>query len=158
MTPGEVNPESSDGPGIRPWRRRLFFAAFLLLGLCACDRLWDPLPAVKTLKADELRQRLSTGADPLIIDIRSPGAFEAGHIPGAVSLQPRDLSDYLKSNRIPSDRTVVMVCDHGVRSRWAADSVSSLGFREVRSLEGGMSRWTALGYLVDTGPPGTPHR
>lgn len=151
MTPRATIPGVPGRCEGRAWPPLLFLAVTLLLSLCACDADLNRLVGVKSIAVEELYRRISTGAGPLIIDVRGAGSYEAGHIPGAVSLQSSDLAGYLKNNGISADRVVVIVCDHGIRSRSAAASVASLGFREVRSLEGGMSRWVARGYPVETG-------
>ena len=97
--------------------------------------------------------------DTLIIDIREPAEFQRGHIPGALHL-PRGLLEFeihglvermsVDQNNAPEDQDIVLYCGTGGRSALAAATMAELGYRNVRSMAGGVVAWNAAGLPLDT--------
>jgi molybdopterin/thiamine biosynthesis adenylyltransferase/rhodanese-related sulfurtransferase len=96
-----------------------------------------------------VKQQLGNGA--VVIDVRETEEFAGGHIPGAKHV-PRS---YLES-RIEgavSDRSahVILYCQSGNRSAWAARTlIEDLGYENVEHMTGGITLWKDRGYAVDT--------
>lgn len=90
----------------------------------------------------------------VVIDVREPYEWDAGHIDGAFHIP----MDQLLARRgdIPSDREVVFVCRVGGRSGQATEYFAREGYK-VENLEGGMLAWeaTRLPIVTDTGDAGT---
>ena len=88
----------------------------------------------------------------LLLDVREPGEWAAGHAPQAVHMPLGDLDPAA----VPTDRLVVAVCRSGGRSGQATMVLRNAGV-EVRNLAGGMTAWSAAGLPVvrDDGQPGT---
>jgi rhodanese-related sulfurtransferase len=80
---------------------------------------------------------------PLIIDVREPEEFvsDLGHIEGALLIPMDALVRRLPKLAGYVDRSVVVVCRAGARSRSACAILRAAGFRQVRNLEGGMLAW-----------------
>ena len=93
----------------------------------------------RTIDHDEARRLLAAG-EPTVLDVRTPREYaELGHIPGAL-LIPVDL--IASAPAILDDETQVLVyCEHGVRSRAAAEILSVAGIGEVLNLAGGLEPW-----------------
>ena len=97
--------------------------------------------------------------DTLIIDIREPAEFQRGHIPGALHL-PRGLLEFeihgliertaIDQNKPPEEQDIVLYCGTGGRSALAAATMAELGYRNVRSMAGGVVAWNAAGLPLDT--------
>jgi molybdopterin/thiamine biosynthesis adenylyltransferase/rhodanese-related sulfurtransferase len=86
-------------------------------------------------------------ADPttVFLDVREPDEFEQGAIPGAVFI-PRGHLEAQVENRIPDrDSRVVVFCAGGVRSAFAAKTLSELGYSDVVSMSGGFNVWKDQG-------------
>ncbi|MFN5355236.1 MAG: rhodanese-like domain-containing protein [Bacteroidota bacterium] len=77
-------------------------------------------PTVKELLADEA----------LIIDVRSPGEFAGGHVPGALNI-PLDRLVREISRLEDKDQAIVTCCASGMRSASAAAILRSEGFLRV---------------------------
>ena len=92
------------------------------------------------IDADELRSKLETET-ARVVDIRSPGAFERGHIPGSENVPFPSLVDEVE--RFEGDDEVVTVCPKGKSSVQAARLIASYeGFDgNVVSFEPGLSGW-----------------
>lgn len=76
-----------------------------------------------------------------IVDVRSPGEFEAGAIEEAVLINWYDPEFNSKANELNKEKPVYIYCQSGGRSRAAMKRLVSLGFTEVYELAGGYSSW-----------------
>lgn len=88
---------------------------------------------------EDLAQRLAGPRAPLVLDVRTPGEWSAGHIEGAQHVVLDDLSRSLE--RIPRERELVVVCKSGYRSSIARSQLEASGFARVTDLVGGMDAW-----------------
>ncbi len=77
---------------------------------------------------------------PTLIDVREPGEWAIARIDGARLIPQGELAECL--DELTSARSLVLYCKSGERSRDAADLLLNLGFRNVRSLRGGIDAWT----------------
>jgi molybdopterin/thiamine biosynthesis adenylyltransferase/rhodanese-related sulfurtransferase len=77
----------------------------------------------------------------IVLDVREPEEYEQGAIPGAIHI-PRGQLESNIEGRVP-DRAapVVIYCASGVRSAFAADTLTELGYADVVSVKGGFNRW-----------------
>ena len=99
-----------------------------------------------SIKVDNLRQKLDEPEMPLVIDVRPPDLFAEGHVPGSVNIPQDDLSQ--RTGELPSNReaAIVMVCGIGKFSKPTTLYLKSMGYRNVRSLKGGMGEWVRKGH------------
>ena len=97
-------------------------------------------------------------ADALLLDVREPAEFAAGHVPGAVNIPQADLATRL--DEVPRDRPVHVICQAGMRSLRSTQFLWQLGYREVASVRGGTGAWLAAGkpVSVDETIPNPDHR
>lgn len=83
----------------------------------------------------------------LVVDVREPDEFAAGHIPGAINLP---LSQFRASELPdPGDRTVVLNCAAGRRSAMALDKCAAAQAAVDTHLAGGFGAWCAAGLPVE---------
>jgi rhodanese-related sulfurtransferase/rubrerythrin len=88
--------------------------------------------------AQELMDELAT--DELnLVDVRQPKEYESGHIPGAKLIPLPDLNKRI--NEIDPDKTTIVYCAIGGRSRVAAQMLAGKGFKKVINLAGGIKAW-----------------
>jgi phage shock protein E len=90
-------------------------------------------------KVDPARARALVAEGARLIDVRSPGEFAGGHLPGAVNIPVGELGARLPELPDPG-RPLVVYCASGMRSASAASMLRSKGFREVHDL-GSIARW-----------------
>lgn len=104
---------------------------------------------MEELSRSELARRLADGV--VVWDVRPAEEFEAGHIPGAVSVPPGELRRRLRS--VPNDAEVVAYC-RGPFCVFADDAVRALRDRGRRAarLEDGFPEWRRAGLPVAVGP------
>ncbi|GAB3187385.1 rhodanese-like domain-containing protein [Nesterenkonia suensis] len=99
-----------------------------------------------TLSAEQLRDMLAQGHDPLMLDVRTAAEHRGAHIPGSVSAPDeliRDEADTLAAALDEVDRPVVLLCQAGPRSRQARELLAAAGFTEARVLDGGLNGFRA---------------
>jgi sulfur-carrier protein adenylyltransferase/sulfurtransferase len=88
----------------------------------------------------ELAARFASGDVPRVIDVREPHEHAFAKIPHA------DLVPLAKlGNLVPSldpEAELILHCHSGQRSAWAANQLRALGFKRVRNLSGGITRWS----------------
>lgn len=89
----------------------------------------------------ELARRIDDG-DVVVIDVRNPTEFAAGHIAGARSIPIRELAD--RVDELPNDVEIVAYC-RGPYCVYADDAVRLLNHRDMvaRRLDGGFPEWRA---------------
>ncbi len=94
-----------------------------------------------TIGRDELAVRLRAG-DVVVLDVRPPAEYEAGHIPSAVNVPPGELEPWLRD--LPADLVVVAYC-RGPYCIYADDAVRRLSAagRSALRLVDGFPEWAA---------------
>jgi rhodanese-related sulfurtransferase len=105
-------------------------------------------PPVPALNAQELSEKLKNGKRPLVIDVRQPGEYQAGHIAGAKLIPLDTINQRMKE--LPKDREIVCVCASGNRSSSATKQLISAGYT-VLNMSGGMHTWQRAGLPVKKG-------
>jgi rhodanese-related sulfurtransferase len=99
----------------------------------------DTEPFFTDLDVPDYHARREAGFDHTLVDVREDWEYALGHIPGALHIPLDELA--ARAAEIPSDKPVVVVCEHGIRSLMAAEYLADSGFAEVYSLLGGTSAW-----------------
>lgn len=107
------------------------------------------------LSVDDAILALSKGA--VLIDVRTPVEYEAGHAPGARPVDPKALHDdplgaiHGDDPLAERDAAIVVMCDNGLRSSIAAAELRSQGIL-AESVAGGLRAWSKDGNPVLPGP------
>lgn len=87
--------------------------------------------------------------DPVLIDVREPMEYRAGHVPGARLMPLGRLGE--KLDELPAGGPVLVICQSGKRSLDATDALRRNGI-EAYSVTGGTAAWAAAGREIVTGP------
>ena len=82
-----------------------------------------------------------------VIDVRTPGEFETGHIEGSYNVPLDVLGEHI-ADLAALDHHVVLVCQSGARATKALEQLVAAGKSNLRLLRGGMNTWTASGHQV----------
>ena len=89
--------------------------------------------------------------DAIVIDLRSAAAFALGHIVNAKNIPSDELDSKMAQLEQHKANSIVAVCDAGVTSTKAVNTLRTAGFESVYGLKGGMAGWTQAGLPVVTG-------
>lgn len=81
----------------------------------------------------------------VIVDVREPAEFAAGHLRDARNIPLKELPQRLSELDKFKSKTVIAVCQVGARSAKAAAQLKKAGFGEAVSLDGGAAAWQAQG-------------
>lgn len=96
----------------------------------------------QTLPSAEARTFLQNQREGIfLMDVRTPGEFEGGHLEGAINISVDTIPARLAE--IPQDKTLVVYCEHGSRSKLAAAYLANHGYSTVFHIEGGYSALSA---------------
>ncbi len=95
----------------------------------------------------------ASASGPLLVDVREPDEWTAGHIPGAIHLPLGRLTADIGALAPDPIRPIVVCCAVGQRSLLGARVLRSLGYADVASMAGGTERWRDLGLPFE-GPAG----
>jgi rhodanese-related sulfurtransferase len=87
---------------------------------------------------------------PLLIDVREENEYAEGHIPGAINIPLRTLTQNL--DKVPADQPVFIYCASGLRAGTALTALGLLGYDNVKSFPPGWKGWSAAGEAVETEP------
>lgn len=133
--------------------------------------------SVKQISVEQAHEILKVGPDVVYIDVRTPEEFDRGHPPGAINIpvvfpDPRTRQmtpnpEFLAivEKHVPRSKTVIVGCQMGGRSQFAAETMVGSGYSDVSNMQGGFGGaknpmgaitvpgWAQLGYPVETGTP-----
>ena len=86
---------------------------------------------------DDARKLAAAGAR--LLDVRTPGEYASGHLPGAINIPVQELAARLNEAGA-KNQPIVVYCRSGARSAQAKQLLAARGFTAIHDL-GAMSRW-----------------
>ena len=88
--------------------------------------------------------KLNSG-DAIVVDVREKDEWDEGHIPGATHMS-RGTIELDIEEQIPDQNALIIChCGGGGRSALAAETLQKMGYKNVRSMAGGLKAWKAAG-------------
>jgi molybdopterin/thiamine biosynthesis adenylyltransferase/rhodanese-related sulfurtransferase len=103
---------------------------------------------IEEVDPSAVREQLGNGA--VVIDVREPEEWSTGHIPGAKHVPKSFLESRIEGAAPDRDQHVILYCQSGNRSAWAARTmIDDLGYENVESMTGGITLWKDRGYDVE---------
>jgi len=128
------------------------FPSFILL----CAVLWSagcqhPPTGEGPIAAQDLAKRIGSGSAPVVLDVRSPEEYAAGHIPGAINIPHSELATRLAEIPGAKSTEIVVHCQAGGRAATAEKILVQEGYTDVRDLQGHFGGWSQQGLPVEPG-------
>ena len=120
-------------------------AAVLLL--TACSATGQPMDGEDMVRSftqisqDEAKEMMKKDDGHLIVDVRRPDEFEAGHIPGAVCIPNENIGTEQPEELPDLDQILLIYCRSGNRSKQASQKLFEMGYTNVYEF-GGIIDWT----------------
>lgn len=84
---------------------------------------------------------------PLVVDVREPAEYAAGHIPSAQIIPLSELRQV--SGQWKRETPIILYCQNGARSEQARIFLALRGFTNHRGMKGGYIAWQNAGYPVE---------
>ena len=119
--------------------RKIILALSVSLILFSCNKSNET--GLKDLPASEFQSAISSDEQKQIIDVRTKGEFESGHIEGAQNMDIQSMDFPEKVAGLNKEKTVFVYCLSGGRSSTAASQLQSMGFKSIINLQGGILAW-----------------
>ena len=95
------------------------------------------------VSAAEVKSELAQPKTPIVLDVRTLGEYEAGHLTGAVHIPVDDLR--FEADRLPKNRRILVHCKSGFRAHLAVRILKQKGFADVANITGGYLGMVAEG-------------
>lgn len=109
--------------------------------------------ALASIGREQLREKIESGEEFVLVDALSPMSYATSHLPGAINLPP-DSVDGRAQRRIPDRGTEIIVycsdvtCNSSIR---VANRLIELGYRNVGHYAEGKNDWVAAGLPLEGG-------
>lgn len=93
-------------------------------------------------------KQLIDSTDALVLDVRTPGEWENGHLANAtfIDFYQGDFAD--KVAQLDKEKTYIVYCAVGGRSAQAANQMRDMGFTHIINMKGGIKDWQREGLPV----------
>jgi hydroxyacylglutathione hydrolase len=144
---------AEDEAGVREAAMRLArvglerVTGYLAGGVASWDAAGLKAGTIPQWPVDELRARREEDPRLQVLDVRRPGEFAAGHVPGARSIALDRLES--ECGALDRSRPLAIVCASGYRSSTACSLLRRKGWTDVRNVAGGTTAWIAAGFDVE---------
>ena len=90
-----------------------------------------------------------TNPDLVLLDVRERNEWNLGHLPNAMHLARGSMETKIEA-LVPRDKHIVIYCQSGNRSAFAADTLQQMGYDDVASMSRGIIGWVDDGGEVDS--------
>jgi thioredoxin len=102
--------------------------------------------AYAEIDAAAAKALIDADAPPLILDVRTPGEYYAGHIAGARLIPVQQLQARIKEIADHKNKKILVYCRSGNRSVVASEILVADGFKDIAHLRGGILDWMKAGF------------
>ena len=89
---------------------------------------------------EEAKKIMDSGEDFIILDVREQDEYDSGHIPGAILIPYTEIENMAVKTLPDKDKQILVYCRSGRRSKIAAETLSKLGYANVKEF-GGIIDW-----------------
>lgn len=106
----------------------------------------DAKSRIRETNVDEVRRKLDTGDNFVLVDVREESEFAEDHLPGAVHLGKGIIERDVEVRFPDLNAPLILYCGGGFRSALAADNLQKMGYTNVVSMDGGIREWREKNY------------
>lgn len=105
-------------------------------------------PVIKNISVEEF-EKLRGDKKNVVLDVRTPKEFAAGHVPGAVNIDVNAPDFEKKLATLDPNKTYLVHCRSGNRSAKACEILGKLKFGQLYHFDGGMRAWEKAGNKAE---------
>jgi rhodanese-related sulfurtransferase len=106
---------------------------------------------IKETNVAEVKRRMDTGENLMLIDVREDNEWAQGHLPGALHLGKGIIERDIEQRVPQTDTKLVLYCGGGFRSALVAENLQKMGYTNVESMDGGWRGWRDAGLPTELG-------
>jgi rhodanese-related sulfurtransferase len=104
---------------------------------------------VKRVDVQQYRALREAHPDLMLVDVRETEEWAKGRAAGAIHISKGLIEHDIEAKAANKDVTIVLYCHSGARSALAAENLQRMGYRNVYSLDGGLTAYQAAGLPMD---------
>jgi rhodanese-related sulfurtransferase len=108
--------------------------------LSSAQHITDTSKKVNVISQKKFKRQMNKD-NVVILDVRTPEEFNAGYIPGAKLINYKDSTFAQQINALNKNKHYLVYCKSGNRSNKTVQHMLNNGFKNVRQLEDGYSKW-----------------
>ncbi len=125
----------------------LLLFAFLLIGSVSMAQTAEK-DSIKVISIEEF-EKMTTKKKNMLIDVRTPEEVAEGQLEGALNINFLGENFGQEIEALNKNKTYLLYCRSGSRTRKAADQMQKAGFKKVYMLEGGITAWNEAGKPIE---------
>ena len=100
---------------------------------------------VTVKEASEMIKKAGNDAPLVVLDVRTKGEFDSGHLNNAINIDVKSSSFKEKVSKLNKDETYLVYCRSGKRSKMAQNIMKELRFKKAINMLGGFMAWEKAG-------------
>lgn len=127
-----------------------------LFGVVGCNNAQNKLPAGANLAVAEFAEKLKNTPNAQLVDVRTPGEFEKGHLVNALNVDYNGADFDAQIKKLDTKKPVFVYCLSGGRSASALQKMQAAGFEQVYNMNGGIMKWRAANLPETTESANNP--
>ena len=121
------------------------FTGTLFLGSCASNSSTNEDTQIKIEQTmstlDNVNEIDWKNKKNILLDVRTPEEFAAGHVPGAINVDVKNANFEQEIQQLDPKKNYYIYCKSGVRAKSATEKMQKKGFKNARSFKDGMSTY-----------------
>ena len=114
--------------------------ALMLISLLVGCNGGDHTNTYEQITPAEAKTLMDSEDGYIILDVRTPEEFAAGHIAGAILIPDYEIGEKAESILTDKDQLILVYCRSGRRSKNAANELATLGYTNIKEF-GGINDW-----------------
>ena len=118
----------------------IFIIAAVLVLVITSGKLMAQKQGYKQISQAQAKEIMDTRSDYILLDVRTEKEFAAGHIKGAILIPDYEIRLRAEKELPDKDKTILVYCRSGRRSKLAARDLAELGYTDVLEF-GGIIDW-----------------
>ena len=125
----------------------LLLLALLCVMLTSCSRKGQVMDgdgmvnSYRKISQDEAKEMMKKDDGHVIVDVRRPDEYAAGHIPGAICIPNESIGTEMPPELPDVEQIILIYCRSGNRSKQAAQKLFDMGYKHIYEF-GGINTWT----------------
>jgi rhodanese-related sulfurtransferase len=105
--------------------------------------------AIKTVSAADVKAAIDKKENAICLDVRDPGEFSAGHLPGAINISRGTLEFNVFGKISDQNAKIYVYCKTAGRSALATKTLNDLGYKNAVLMDAQFEDWIKAGYPVE---------